>query len=234
LDDLTRPNPTWDFKDPVNKLLVLGASGGVADVERVAAERRARKPEIMECLALSKSDVVMDLGSGMGFLAEVIAPEVTRMHCCDISETYLADCRDRLKALPNVECHRTDYGDLSRLRGRGITKAYATLLFIHFHFFDLVYHLQEVNRLLEPGGMFYFDFNDGERFSFNNPADTFNDQLAIFRKYRESWTFQCMHMTSMGVLENILPQQGFEIVGRWSGPTCFSQICIRKFASLPV
>lgn len=227
-------NTQWNFQDAQSKLLALGVeNGNTSDVEAIIASRHARKNEIKSRLELTPSDIVLDLGSGMGFIAEVIAPEVSQLHCADISENFLADCRQRLTRIHNIECQKIEYGDLSRLYSKGITKVYSTLLFIHFNFYDIYFYLLELNRCLDFGGQIYFDYNDGERFSLVEKSDSFHEHINIYKENRDHWIFGCMHMTSFGVLKNIAPQLGFRIVQNWSSINCFSQILLEKTHDVP-
>src|SRR5262249_52527643 len=146
----------------------------------------------------------------------------------DLSNTYLSDCRRRVASLGNVECHQLGYADLSALYGRRISKVYSTLLFIHFNFYDFVLYLRELHKVLEPGGLLYFDYNDGDRFSLDSAEDTFNHHIAIYADNRESWIFQCMHMGSSTLIRNIAPQIGFSVVENWPSTQCFSQMLLRK------
>jgi ubiquinone/menaquinone biosynthesis C-methylase UbiE len=226
-------NPQWNFSNDQAKLLALGVHNqDTSDFDAIVASRHARKPEIMARLNLQPDDIVMDLGSGMGFIAEVIAPEVQKVHCCDISANFLEDCKTRTKHLDNIEFHQIAYADLSAARGKRINKAYSTLLFIHFNFYDIVYYLQELNRVLEKGGLFYFDFNDGERFRMDAKDDTFHEHLLIYRHARESWVFGCMHMTSAGILNNVAPQLGFRVAEHWKTHSSFSMMLLQKEADL--
>ena len=221
--------PTWDFEGEMRKLLALGVpNNDTSDFEAIVATRHARKGEIVDRLELRRSDHVLDLGSGMGLIAEVIAPEVARVHCVDISDTFLADCRKRLGALDHVEFHKIGYADLSVLYSKQINKAYSTLLFIHFNFYDIFFYLQELNKVLKERGLLYFDYNDGERFSLAENSDSFHDHLALYKGNREHWIFGCMHMTSYGLLRNLAPQLGFRILNNWPSQHCYSQILLEK------
>lgn len=220
-------NPQWNFTDANEKLLALGVHNKRTNFNEVVAARYARKDEISNRLNLQPGDIGMDLGSGMGFIAEVIAPMIQRLHCCDISTSFIADCKVRTGHLNNVDCHLIPYADLSAVQDKQINKAYSTLLFIHFNFYDLVYYLQELGRVLQKGGLFYFDFNDGERFQMGS-SDSFHEHLAVYRHKRESWVFGCMHMLSAGILKNLVPQFGFRIVNHWTMMTSYSQMLIEK------
>ena len=219
----------WNYRDPEEKLYQLGTRGvHPTDLNIIGQNRRDRADRIAQLLEMNRNDVVLDLGSGMGFMAEHLASRVYWMHCADISEVYLVDCRERVASLSNVETHIIAYADLSPLNGKGVSKAYSSLLFIHFNFYDLVFYLRELHRIMNEGGLLFFDFNDGDRYKLNDVADSFTDHIADFRARRDEWIFGCMHMLSGTTLRNILPQIGFEIVGIYPTSTAFSEIVVRK------
>jgi ubiquinone/menaquinone biosynthesis C-methylase UbiE len=115
---------------------------------------------IAKWLSLGASDVVLDLGSGCGFMGRAIAPKVKQLHCADISAKFLAFCADELGEFDNVSTHLITYADLSPLPEGGITKAYSSAVFIHFNFYDIVVHLNALNRVLARGATLFFDFLD--------------------------------------------------------------------------
>jgi hypothetical protein len=221
---------SWNFEDRNAKLLALGASDGrTVDFEKMVQERHARGPEIVSRLQLGTGqDIVVDLGSGMGLVGEAIAPHVSQLHCCDISDVFLADCQARLARFPHVRYHQIAYADLSVLQGIGINKGYATLLFIHFNFYDLILYLMAINRIMARGGLFYFDFNDVGQFDLKNSEDTFNLQIPLYKDNRLHWVFECMHMSSIHTIRHMAPQLGFNVLGHWTGSACFSQCLIQK------
>src|SRR5258707_832464 len=232
-------NERWIFdEDPQSKLLNLGVFGidnGLEDVEAVVLNRHARLPELVSRLQLKPDDLVVDLGSGMGFVAEVVAPLVHTLYCVDISPSFLADTTARLdtQGIQNVEYVLTDYADFSHSFQFRVSKIYSLLLFIHFNYFDFLYYLVECNRILLDGGLLYFDFNDGDRFTLGNPADSFNAQIPFYKPNRKDWIFNCMHMGSLTLLRNVAPQLGFEFEATYHGTTCHSQALLRKVADAP-
>ncbi|MGB0087202.1 MAG: class I SAM-dependent methyltransferase [Rhodomicrobiaceae bacterium] len=223
----------WNFKSQESKLLALGIpNNNTSDFDAIVASRWARKDELISRLNISLLDRVLDLGSGMGFLAEAIAPHAAKIYCADISDTFLDDCRRRVSLLDNVEVQKVGYADLSALYGRQINKVYATLLFIHFNFYDIVFYLQELNKVMDIEGLLYFDYNDGERFSFEEKTESFNGHLAIYKENREHWVFGCMHMTSYGILKNLAPQLGFQLLNNWPSSSVFSCMLMEKIRHL--
>ncbi|MGL4395320.1 MAG: class I SAM-dependent methyltransferase [Hyphomicrobium sp.] len=226
-------NPTWEYKNVEAKLLALGLpSQETSDIEAtlsfVAEERYQRADRIGKLLQLESRDVLLDLGSGMGFMAQRLAPQVHRLHCADISEVYLADCRAAVAGLPNVECHLIPYADFTALKTKGVSKVLCSLLFIHFNFYDTVYYLQGIRDIINPGGLLFIDFNDGDRFDLSNESDSFNRQLKIYMAHRNEWQFTCMHMSSLTALRHLLPQLGFEIISIIPGRTAFTELVLRR------
>jgi len=231
-------NPKWEFDDDKKRRLALGVAGvkdGENDDEAVVKSRHARLSEVSTRLALTRNDRVIDLGSGMGYLAEVVAPKVRSLVCVDISSSFLerAKARHAEKSLQNVEYVLTEYADFSKQIQQRATKIYSLLLFIHFNDFDFIYYLVECNRVLEPGGLLYFDMNDGDRFKLQDPADSFNRHIPLYKPNRVNWIFGCMHLGSLTMLRNIAPQVGFQVETTWFGTTSFSHVLLRKVGEAP-
>ena len=219
----------WDYSDPREKLYQLGTWGiHPSDINLIAAQRHDRADRIAGLLALEKRDVLLDLGSGMGFMAQRLAPRVHTLHCADISEVYLADCRAAVADRANVEFHLIPFADLSALQGKGVSKVLSTLLFIHFNFYDMVYYLQELHKIANPGALVFLDFNDGDRFVLGSASDSFNDHITDYRRRRGEWQFGCMQMSSWTLLRNLLPQVGFETLAVYPGRSAFTELVLRK------
>jgi hypothetical protein len=91
-----------------------------------------------------------------------------------------------------------------------------------------VLYLQELHKVIEPDGLLYFDYNDGDRFDLNLAEDTFNDHLKMYAENREHWIFGCMHMTSFTVLKHVAPQIGFRVLENFPSEDCFSQMLLQR------
>jgi cyclopropane fatty-acyl-phospholipid synthase-like methyltransferase len=227
-----KTNEKWNFEGDaaLQALGVHGLNGGLSpELKVVAKDRYKRADRIYKFLKLNGNDVVLDMGSGMGFMAERIAPRVRQLHCADISESFLAMCKSRTGQHKNIETHQISYADLRGLKGKGINKIYSALMFIHFNFYDFTFYLKELHEVLEPGGLFFFDYNDGDSYVYDNEKDGFFEHLKIYRDVRIEWIFGCMHMCSTATLQNILPQIGFETVSLMpSRNDSFTEIIVRK------
>src|SRR5258705_9741816 len=69
----------------------------------IREQKRREARLIANALGLDGSDVVMDLGCGMGYGAGLVAPLVRKLYCCDVRETFLAYARIECASAPNVE-----------------------------------------------------------------------------------------------------------------------------------
>ncbi|MGH8010368.1 MAG: class I SAM-dependent methyltransferase, partial [Candidatus Binatia bacterium] len=108
-------------------------------------------------LLLQKSDRVLELGCGVARVGRELASFCGRWHGVDISENMLKVARLRTAHLPNVEFHLLSRTSLSMFPENYFDKAYSVAVFIHLDKEDLFLYLQELARVLRPGGMLYFE-----------------------------------------------------------------------------
>jgi len=193
-----RPNSAnWEFANRRELLYALvGFDFGPEPETKLDAIRTYKANEakfILETLAPTKEDRVLEIGSGMGFVARNFAPKCERMHCADISRDFLAACEEELREFSNVNCHLIPYGDLSSLKNLGINKAYSVAVFIHFHFYDIVIYLREVFEILVDGGRFVFGMSDTDTLDLNGDR-YFPGQVERYKKHRGETTL--MHWNS--------------------------------------
>lgn len=96
---------------------------------------------------------VLDLASGDGVLAELLAPRSDRVTCLDISETVLAAARRRLAGFANIELKRGDmhalpFADASTDEGYDVVFALHALAYSS----QPEKLLSEAARVLKPAG----------------------------------------------------------------------------------
>lgn len=160
----------------------VGYNYGPNPAEKIDEIRKARGAyafQVVDYLELKKNDVVLDMGSGCGFLARNISPYVKELHCADLNEDFLSFCREEVSEFKNVTCHSMKYADLSELNFLGVNKVYSTAVWIHFNFYDMVLNLKSLNSLLPLGGQVFFDYLD--------PSGIKDGDGRIFREHLESY-----------------------------------------------
>lgn len=97
---------------------------------------------------LSLGDV-LDLASGDGVFAELIAAHAKSVTCVDVSAAVIAAARKRLAAFPNVAFHQ---GDMHRLPFAEASFDHVFAMHALSYSSDAAGLLREAARLLRPGG----------------------------------------------------------------------------------
>ncbi|MHB8656534.1 MAG: class I SAM-dependent methyltransferase [Solirubrobacteraceae bacterium] len=110
---------------------------------------------------------ILDLGCGAGRIARRIAPHVARLVCCDSSRTLLAEARQNLAYLPNVDFLHTSAVSLEPLQEESVDLAYAQGVFSYLDPAAFTAVLVEVHRVLRPGGWSVINV-----FTIDQPAGT--------------------------------------------------------------
>lgn len=137
---------TPDAAVGADDLEVLGEEWGrPADVERVLAEW------ITPYLGPDK--LVAEIGSGGGRVARRVLPEVARLYCFDNSDEMLGRLVTALGSDPRLEAHLLESPRLpADLTGR-LDFVYAFDVFVHFDLHLLRRYVEEIARVLKPGGV---------------------------------------------------------------------------------
>lgn len=113
--------------------------------------------QVSTALDLHAGDRVLELGCGVGRIGREIAPRVAHWEGSDISSNMLGVARERLAGLGNTgftELHRSS---LQPLADASFDKAYCVAVFIHMDKEDFYLYLEDMARVLKPGGLLYFD-----------------------------------------------------------------------------
>lgn len=219
----------WDFVEKRQLLFALvGFDFGQEPETKLDEIRDYKKKEsafLLNTLKPTKDDVVMDLGSGCGFIARVMAPLCKEIYCLDISNEFLRFAREELQQFNNVDFHRMSYGDLHYLDDKRITKGYANAVFIHFNFFDVVVYLQEIYRILVPGGLFMFGLSNTDCLDLRSDR-YFSMVMGDYVKQRSSVATLMQWNSAHGVC-SAARQIGFEATELWAAQGS-AMILVRK------
>jgi SAM-dependent methyltransferase len=207
----TMHDRNWNFDRPEDLLYAyMGETyaNTPEDIERIAFEKATYEaPVIADMLALDAADRVLDLGSGYGHIARVLAPRVAHYTCADISREMLARCRQATGGLPNIEHLTIERGNLQALAGRQLTKVLSNSVFIHLNLFDISIYIDQVAALLPPGGRFYFNFQDAELLALEPDP---NFAAMRMRYLRDPDEITLMHWNSMTAIRALAKRAGFE------------------------
>jgi len=207
-------NPRWEYQN-VHDLLIacVGLNYGERPEENVEAIRRDRAlhgRRIRQILELKATDRVADIGSGCGFVAREIVPNIAHLCCVDVSSDFLEYCKTELSSFTNVSYYLVRYGDFSDITSASLSACYSTAVFIHFNYYDFIIHLKECNRILAPGGRLVFDFLNADILEYRQQRAFFS-HLSNYKAARETKIFNLVHPMSLRALENLTRQVGFSV-----------------------
>lgn len=121
-------------------------------------QNRSEKAEwFAGTFGLTTSSDVFEIGSGEGIVARALAGACRSVTCCYVSRTFLDRARKTCSHRDNVRFHLIGPEYLAGPPDGTFQFGYSMNVFIHFNLRDIYHYLSEVNRILTPGGRFYFD-----------------------------------------------------------------------------
>jgi SAM-dependent methyltransferase len=104
---------------------------------------------------------VLEIGPGGGRWSVVLAPRAERLILVDVSERVLAVCRQQLGSREQVSYVRSSGSDLPGVPDRSIDAVWSFDVFVHFAPLDQAGYLDEIARVLRPGGVAAVHHADG-------------------------------------------------------------------------
>jgi ubiquinone/menaquinone biosynthesis C-methylase UbiE len=109
-------------------------------------------------LGYNTRDIILDVGSGPGYLAAVLKDRVREIHCLDTSQRYLDMCKEKFAEQRNVFIHKLkpgNYTDLSFLPDKTFSIIVCQSVVQYYQSVSEVERLiQEVRRVALPGAKF--------------------------------------------------------------------------------
>ena len=164
---------------------------GQADAERLAP-------------LISSSDVVLDLGCGIGRVARYVAPLCATIWAVDASETMLSHARSRLGALSNVRYARCEGTRIPEIASASVDVAYSLLVLQHLEREDAFALLRDVHRVLRTDGRAYLTFP-------NLLSDPYLDCFLTYVEGGEVTNPVRARLYTPQEVERILPAAGFAV-----------------------
>lgn len=112
---------------------------------------------LFENVGIAPTDVVLEIGCGVGRVGKHIAPRCRRWIGADVSPNMLKFAAERLRDFQNVEFVELSGNDLRPIADGSIDVVYCTVVFMHLESWDRYSYVEEAFRVLRPGGKLYVD-----------------------------------------------------------------------------
>ena len=125
------------------------ADSVAGDMERHYSPGRTWEALARTALPLLETGDVLDIASGDGVLAELVAPHAKRYICIDTSARVVAAASERLRRLPNVEVRE---GDMHALPFKDASFDLVVLMHALTYASKPAQAVTEAARVLRPGG----------------------------------------------------------------------------------
>jgi SAM-dependent methyltransferase len=151
-----------DYKRVWNSLAATYPSAvahvqGVANEIELQATGEQTAANLRETIGINTTDVVVEIGCGIGRVGKIIAPLCQEWIGCDVSANMLAHAQARLNGLPNVRFVEISGVDLQPLPDNSADLVYCTVVFMHLDEWDRFNYVLEAKRILRPGGRIFVD-----------------------------------------------------------------------------
>jgi ubiquinone/menaquinone biosynthesis C-methylase UbiE len=132
---------------------------------------------------LTSDMVVLDVACGIGRLAKFIAPKVKQYVGVDFSSGMIEKAKERYQGYANVSFFQNDGKSLAVLADNTFDIALCSLAFQHMTRAVTKSYIDEVHRVLKPGGMFFTDIPRLEYYKDDKFAFTKAQTSSLFNLY---------------------------------------------------
>jgi len=154
-----------DYKGTWNQLAGSydGAKANVAGaVDEAELDRTGRYTAHMltRFTDIKPTDVVMEIGCGVGRVGKLLAPSCGTWIGGDVSGVMLEHAKQRLGPVPNVQFVELSGLGLDGIADASIDVVYCTVVFMHLLEWDRYRYVLEAFRVLRPGGRCFVDNAD--------------------------------------------------------------------------
>lgn len=164
--------------------------------------------ELEASVGVNSTDVILEIGCGVGRVGAALAPRCKEWVGCDVSSGMLGHTARRLKDAKNVRLVEISGFDLKGVDDASIDLVYCTVVFMHLDEWDRYGYVLEAKRVLKPGGRIFID-------NFNLCSDggwnVFETHRTVFRP--ENRPAHISKSSTPQELETYLRRAGFKNIG---------------------
>jgi ubiquinone/menaquinone biosynthesis C-methylase UbiE len=156
LPDRSSYKATWQALAATPETAAMAVAGYTAEEQLLESGRHT--VEVLERLiGIGASDVILEIGCGVGRVGKLLSPRCRKWIGADISGRMLAVAARRLEGVPNVELVELGAVGLGEIPDASVDAVYCTVVFMHLFEWDRYRYVAEAFRVLKPGGRCFFD-----------------------------------------------------------------------------
>lgn len=137
--------------------LAKTAVAGYVDEDEFQRTSEATVLTLQRTTGLKPTDVVLEIGAGVGRVGPSIAPLCRKWIATDVSEQMLMFARERNSGFDNIEYVPLSGWDLEPIEDSSVDLVYCTVVFMHLDEWERYNYVREAFRVLRPGGRVYVD-----------------------------------------------------------------------------
>jgi cyclopropane fatty-acyl-phospholipid synthase-like methyltransferase len=154
----------WEKVAETKEGAYLGVAGTLFDQplddEDMDIDGEAVARVIGDTLAVGPDHKVLEIGVGVGRIAQHIAPRCGEFHGVDISQNMVDVASRRLEGCDNVHLRAVDRTGLEPYADGTFDRVYCQIVMIHIDREDVYQYMTEAFRVLKPGGRAWFQTNN--------------------------------------------------------------------------
>ncbi len=146
----------WNGKASSPEEAIAAVDGSTSE-SIVQHTGRYAAEQVKAAMDVQSDDRLLELGCGVGRIGRELTESCGHWTGVDISENMIQHASKRLADRENVSFHKLTGSSLSMLDDNSIDKAYSIAVFCHMDKEDLYLYLQELHRVIRPGGMIFVE-----------------------------------------------------------------------------
>jgi SAM-dependent methyltransferase len=130
---------------------------GTADADELARTGESTATDIATEIRIGPSDVVLEIGCGVGRVGSHLAARCAQWIGADVSSHMLQHARRALAGRTNARFVHLNGIDLTGVADASVDVVYCTAVFMHLDEWERYRYVMEAYRVLKPGGRVYYD-----------------------------------------------------------------------------
>jgi len=130
---------------------------GTADADDLDKSGASTARDIMTETSLRPTDVVLEIGCGVGRVGVKLAAHCAQWIGADVSSHMLGHAQRALEGITNVRFVQLNGVDLAGIADASVDVVYCTAVFMHLDEWERYRYVLEAFRVVKPGGRIYYD-----------------------------------------------------------------------------